>query len=330
MGREKMRVLVTGHIPQEIVDLLRKEHEVEVHTEDRPMERGELLQSVKDKQGLLCMITDKVDKELLNAAAALKMVANCAVGFDNIDVQALSERGIPVSNTPGVLTETTADLAFTLILATARRVVEGDRRVRSGEFKFMAPFLFLGREVQGKTLGIIGLGRIGKAVARRGLGFNMRVLYYGRHPLDAAEEKTLNLHYASLQELLSDADFVSIHVPLNEETRHLIGPGELDLMKPGAFLINTSRGPIVDEEALVQALKEGKIAGAGLDVYEKEPLLTPGLAELPHVVLLPHVGSATWETRTKMAALAAENLLMGLKGGMPPDCINREAVSRKA
>jgi len=308
------------------MDPLRKKYEVEAHAEDRPMERQQLLSRIGDRDGLLCMITDAVDEELLGRAPRLKMIANMGVGYNHIDIAAATRRGIPVSNTPGVLTDATADLAFTLILAVARRVVEGDRRVREGKFKLWAPFLFLGREVSGKTLGIVGFGRIGRAVARRAAGFGMRVLYHNRSRLTPAEERESPAEYADLNTLLAQADFVSLHVPLSGETRHLIGAAELSRMKPTAYLINTARGPVVDEVALLATLQRGMIAGAGLDVYENEPALTPGLADLPNVVLLPHVGSATLETRTAMAAMAARNLIAGLDGQRPPNLVNPEVL----
>jgi glyoxylate reductase len=323
-----MKVLVTGNLPEEVVSIIRKEHDVEAHGEDRPMERHRLLDSVGDMCGLLCMITDRIDNELLEAAGGLRMIANYGVGFDNIDLRAATEKGIPVSNTPGVLTDATADLAFALILATARRVVAGDQRTRTGKFHSFAPFHFLGREVSGKTLGIVGLGRIGKAVARRARGFNMQILYCNRSKINDSEAEALGGNYVDLKTLLAQSDFVSLHVPLNDETRHLVGREELETMKEDAFLINTSRGPVVDEQALVEILQQRKIAGAGLDVYEKEPLLTPGLTLLDNVVLLPHVGSATVETRTAMAMKAMGNLLAGLRGERPPDCLNWESLDR--
>lgn len=321
-GEEAMKVLITGRLPDRILSHIESRHEVAANREDRPLERKAFLEQIHDRDGLLCMITDRIDQELLDHAPNLRMVANMAVGYDNIDLAAATARGVRVSNTPGVLTEATADLTFGLILATARRFVEGDKRTRSGEFKFFAPFLFLGSEVNGKTLGIVGMGKIGKALAKRARGFDMPVIYHSRHRIDSAEEQRLNARHVSLQGLLADADFVSLHVPLSLETRHLIGEAELKQMKPTAFLINASRGPVVDEHALVDALRNKAIAGAGLDVYEQEPALAPGLTELDNVVLLPHVGSATRETRTKMAALAAENLLTGLAGEIPPDCLN--------
>jgi glyoxylate reductase len=317
-----MKVLVTGIIPDEVMSLIKEEHEVESNEDDHPIARDRLLQGVQDKEGLLCMITDEVDEELVDKAPRLKMVANFGVGFNNIDVAAATKRSILVSNTPGVLTDATADTAFALILATARRVVEGDKKTRQGEFRFWAPFHFLGREVTGKTLGIIGLGRIGKAVARRAAGFEMKILYNNRTRLNASEEKSLGVTYVNMDTIIKTSDFISLHVPLTDETHHLINQQTLARMKPGAYLINTSRGPVVDEKALLEALKNGIIAGAGLDVYEDEPELTPGLAELSNVVLLPHVGSATLETRTRMAQLAAENLLAGLRGEKPPNCLN--------
>ena len=320
------KILVTGNLPAEVMDPLREKYEVEAHAEDRPMERQQLLSRIGDRDGLLCMITDAVDDELLGRAPRLKMIANMGVGYNHIDIAAATRRGIPVSNTPGVLTDATADLAFTLILAVARRVVEGDRRVREGKFKLWAPFLFLGREVSGKTLGIVGFGRIGRAVARRAAGFGMRVLYHNRSRLTPAEERESQAEYADLNKLLAQADFVSLHVPLSGETRHLIGAAELSRMKPTAYLINTARGPVVDEVALLATLQRGMIAGAGLDVYENEPALTPGLADLPNVVLLPHVGSATLETRTAMAAMAARNLIAGLDGQRPPNLVNPEVL----
>jgi glyoxylate reductase len=324
------KILVTGRLPEDILSVLSEHFTVASQDEDRPMERQRLLAAVGDLDGLLCMITDGIDEELLDHAPRLKMIANMGVGYNNIDVAAATARGIPVSNTPGVLTEATADLAFTLLLAIARRVVEGDRRVRAGEFRFWAPFLFLGREVSGKTLGIIGMGRIGKAVAQRARGFDMPVIYHNRSRIDDAEEIRLGARYAPLDELLHNSDFISLHVPLTVETRHMIGRRELALMKSSAYLINTSRGPVVDEQALLAALQADQIAGAALDVYEHEPALTPGLALLDHVVLLPHVGSATLETRTRMAVMAAQNLIAGLNGQMPPNVVNPEVFASES
>ncbi len=320
----RAKILITGHLPDQFVTGLSREFDVEMHPHDRPMAREALLRAVADKDGLLSMITDAVDRELLNRAPRLRMIANFGVGYNNIDVKEACARRIPVSNTPGVLTDATADLAFALILGAARRLVEGDRLIRQNSFPPWAPFHFLGTEVSGKVLGIIGMGRIGKALARRAKGFGMPVLYYSRNRIDPAEEKALGAGYADMTSLLGRADFVSLHVALTGETRHLIGAAELSLMKKGSFLINTCRGPVVDEKALVSALNEKLIAGAALDVYENEPLLAPGLADLEQVVLLPHIGSATRETRMKMAETAVRNLTAGMKGERPPNLVNAE------
>lgn len=317
-----MNVLITGRLPDEVLALIEKDHSVEINRQDKPMDRKRLLSNIGDKEGLLCMITDPIDQELLDRAPRLKIIANYGVGYNNIDINAATKKGVPVTNTPGVLTDSTADLAFALILASARRLIEGDRSTRAGKFKFWAPLHFLGRDITGKTLGIIGLGLIGKAVAKRAAGFDMKVIYYNRKKLAKEEEKTLNVEYANFKTLLQKSDFVSLHVPLTPETTHLIGQGELELMKPTGYLINTSRGPVVNEKALFKALKNRIIRGAGLDVYENEPKLTPGLSDLDNAVLLPHMGSSTIATRTRMAQMAAENLLTGLKGEIPPNCLN--------
>jgi len=325
----KLRILVSGHLTDDILSLLAQHGDVRANGEDRPMERADLLEAVAGVDGMLSMITDAVDAELLDAAPHLRVVSNMAVGYNNIDVAAATARGIVVTNTPGILTEATAELAFALILAAARRVVDLDRRTRAGEWTCWAPLLFLSREVSGKTLGVVGLGRIGRAVARRARAFGMRVLYHNRSRLDEAEERDLGVEYAERDDLLRTSDFVSLHVPLSGETRHLIGPRELGLMKPTAYLVNTSRGAVVDEAALVEALRKKRIEGAGLDVYENEPLLAPGLTALENVVLMPHVGSATVETRARMARMAAENLLSALRGERPAHVVNPEVWPRR-
>ncbi len=317
-----MKVLVTGNLPDHILDMIRQDHHVEFNPENKPMDQRDLLEKIKDRDGLLSMLTDRIDETLLSAAPHLKVIANCAVGFDNIDLLAATKKKIWVANTPGVLTDATADIAFALILAVGRRLIEGDKMVREGRFKCFIPFKFLGRDVSGSTLGILGLGRIGKAVAKRAAGFNMKVLYFNRTRLQPREEQSLGVHYVDFKTLLKTADYISIHTPLTPDTRHLVGEKQFELMKPTACLINTSRGPVVKEAALVNALKNGWIRSAGLDVYEDEPRLSPGLKDLENVVVLPHVGSATIETRTKMAQMAAENLLAGLSGKAPPNCLN--------
>ena len=323
----KKKVLVTRRLPDEALRLLDDTCEVELNPYDRVMTRDELIEGIRDKEGILCLLTDTITAEVMDAAVHLKVISNYAVGFDNVDVKAATGRGIVVTNTPGVLTETSADLTWALLMATARRIVEADAFMRNGKYTGWGPMMLLGGDVYGKTLGLVGMGRIGCAVARRAAGFNMRVLYYDVNRLSEDEEKALNLEYSGFDELLKEADFVSLHVPLLPSTRHLVGARELSLMKPTSYLINTSRGPVVDEKALVEALRSGKIAGAGLDVYENEPEMAPGLPELENVVLLPHIASASVETRTKMGIMAAQNLIAGLRGELPPYCVNPEIFS---
>lgn len=324
----KTRILITGNLPENVILPLKEKYEMEMNQEDRPMDRQELLLRVKDKQGLLPMLSDSINEEVLNCAPHLKMIANFGVGYNNIDVRLATARGIMVSNTPGVLTDATAELAFTLMLSVSRRLVEGDRMVREGRFKFWAPMLFLGREVTGKTLGIIGMGKIGKAIAVRARAFDMRILYHNRKRINSKEEENMRVEYVDLKTLLKESDFVSLNVPLTEETKHLIGKNELSLMKSTAFLINTSRGQVIDEKALVEVLRARKIGGAGLDVYENEPSLTPGLTELDNVILLPHVGSGTLETRIKIGTLAVKNLIAGLEDRTPPNFVNPEVLKK--
>jgi glyoxylate reductase len=272
-----------------------------------------------ESDAVICMLSDTINADLLSCATKLKILANYAVGYNNIDLTATKARGIVVTNTPDVLTDATADLAWALMLTVARRVVEGDRWIRTGTWRGWAPTQLLGADIAGKTLGIIGMGRIGQAVAQRAQGFRMRVLYESRRTV--APPQGVAWERRPLDQLLAEADFISLHVPLTEATRHLIGARELSLMKPTAILINTARGPVVDEEALVSALKAGTIAGAGLDVYEQEPLVHPGLVELPNVVLLPHVGSGTLETRIRMGRICLDNIEAVLNGRPAPNRI---------
>ena len=321
-------VYVTRKIPAESILILEAVCDVvEVNPQDRALTREEFLHQVQGRDGLLCLLTETIDDEALDAAAGIKGVANYAVGYNNINVSAATLRGIPVSNTPGVLTDTTADLAWGLMFAIARRIAESDRFVREGKFHGWDPLMFLGTDISGKTLGIVGGGRIGTATAKRAAGFNMRILYTSRNRYDDIESTGAKHH--SLDDLLRESDYVSVHTPLTPETTHLIGERELDLMKPTAFLINTSRGPVVHEAALVQALKENRIAGAGLDVFEREPELEPGLAGLDNVVIVPHIGSASTATRTAMGNMAATNLIAMLRGEDPPNCINPEYVQNR-
>jgi glyoxylate reductase len=301
-----LKVLVTREIPEAGLRLLEGLDVSVLH--ERPPERGELLEAVRGASGVLSTATDKIDGEVMDAAGeGLKVIANMAVGYDNIDVKAAEERGVVVTNTPGVLDETTADVAFMLMLAAARRLGEGERLLRAGRWEWWGPKQLRGLDVWGKRLGIVGMGRIGQAVARRARGFGMEILYHNRSRKEDAEAE-LGARYLGLEDLLRACDFVSIHTPLTEETRHLIGESELDLMKPTAVLVNTSRGPVVDEGSLADALESGRIFAAGLDVYEEEPKVHPKLLELENVVLAPHIGSASMETRDRMATLAAENL----------------------
>jgi lactate dehydrogenase-like 2-hydroxyacid dehydrogenase len=318
------KVFVSRRIPEPGIRYLEDAGlEVEVYAKNQAIPRNELLEMIPLYDALLSVLTEQVDEELLEKAGRLKIVANYAVGYNNIDITACTQRGIAITNTPDVLTSATADLAFTLILAMAKRIVEGDNLTRRGLFKGWGPLLLLGADVSGKILGIIGAGRIGSAVARRATGFDMKILYHDTKQ-NRELEKKCDAKFVSLDELLDISDFISLHVPLNENTRHLINMNRLRQMKTGAYLINTSRGPVVDENALVTALREKIIAGAGLDVFEEEPLLAPGLTELPNTVLLPHIASATVETRTKMALMAAENIVNMAQGKIPPNILNKE------
>ena len=319
------KVYITSQIPEPGLELLRKNFEVEVNPEDRVLTREDLLEKVRGRDAILCLLTDKIDAQVMDAAKGARIFANYAVGYDNIDVYEATKKGILITNIPGVLTETTADLAWALLMATARRVVEADRFTRAGKFKGWGPMLLLGVDVWGKTLGLVGAGRIGSAMARRSVGFKMNLLYHDPYSNRELEEE-LGVKKVDLDTLLKESDFISIHVPLTQETHHLIGEREFSLMKHSAHLINTSRGPVVDEEVLVQALQNRRIAGAGLDVYEHEPQLTPGMAELDNVVVVPHIASASTETRTKMATMAAQSITDFFEGLRPAHCVNPEVL----
>ncbi|MEW6546023.1 MAG: glyoxylate reductase [Bacillota bacterium] len=323
----KPSVYVTRRIPQAALDLLRSQCQVRIWDSDDPVPRPILLEEVAGCDGLFCLLTERIDTALLDRAPRLRVVANMAVGYDNIDVPAATARGVMVTNTPGVLTETTADLAFALILATARRLVEAARFLAAGQWKTWGPMLLTGQDVYGSTLGLVGFGRIGQAVARRARAFDMRIVYHDPERQQAAEE-ALGATWLPLDDVLRQADVVSIHAPLTPDTYHLIGERELRLMKPTAILVNTARGPLVDEQALYRALREGWIWAAGLDVFEREPIGPDHpLLSLPNVVALPHIGSASIATRTRMAVLAAQNLIAGLKGDTPPNLVNREVLA---
>ncbi len=325
----KPRIFVTRLIPQEGLEILKGCCQVEVSDYDGVIPRFLLLEKVKNTDGLFVLLTDMVDKEVIVAAGKkLRVISNYAVGYNNIDVVEATKRGIMVTNTPGVLTETTADLAWALLMSIARRIVEGDKLVRAGKFRGWEPMLLLGTDIYEATLGLIGFGRIGQAVARRAKGFNLKVIYYDKEPVSPNIEKELGVSYVSLDELLRKSDFISVHVPLTEETFHFIGQEELNMMKKESYLINTARGPIIDEKALVKALKDGVIRGAALDVFENEPAIEKELMALDNVVIVPHIGSASYRTRTKMAIMAAKNLISALKGERPEFLVNPEVLDK--
>lgn len=317
-------MLITKRIYPQAVELLQAHCEVDYEGTDDGLTAAQLRERIQGKQAVVSQLTDKFTREVIGALQGLRIIANVAVGYDNVDVPAATEAGILVSNTPDVLTDTTADLAFALLLAAARRIVEGHAFVHSGRWKKWAIDLMVGRDAHHRTLGIVGFGRIGQAVARRARGFSMRVIYHDVVRAPEPVERELETAPADLDTLLRESDFVSVHVPLSAATHHLIGARELRLMKRSAILVNTSRGPVVDEAALAEALRDKVIAGAGLDVFEREPEVHPGLLHLPEAVLAPHVGSATVDTRLKMCMMAAENALAALQGRRPPNLLNPE------
>jgi glyoxylate reductase len=322
------RVFVTLPLPSPGIDMLKVRFEVTMmEAEGMPPEMLKKHIAEADPVGIIGMVNVPISDDIMAAAPHLRVVANYAVGYNNVDVAAATRRGVMVTNTPGVLTDATADLAFALILSVARRVVESDRFLREGKFKGWKADLLLGSDVYGRVLGIIGFGRIGQAVARRGLGFNMSILYSDARRAAPELESELRAQYVPLDELLRKADYVTIHADLNDQTRHMIAERELKLIGPEHYLINAARGPIVDEKALVRALKEGWIKGAGLDVYEKEPNTEPGLTDCWNAVLLPHLGSATVTARAAMAETAAKNLIAAVDGQSPPNLVNPEALA---
>jgi glyoxylate reductase len=307
--------------------ILDAECEVQYWTDSERPPREEVLRRVKDKEGLVCLLTEKVNEEFLRSAPKLRIVSNVAVGYDNIDVDACTKQGIAVTNTPGVLDETTADFAWTLLMTVARRVAEGELLARSGNWKGWNLDQLCGADVWGKTLGIVGFGRIGRSVARRASGFQMKIIYTDAVRVSEEVEKSLNTEFRDMNSLLAESDFISLHVPLLPETRGLFDAPKLFRMKPTAFLINTSRGPVVDEAALVDALENNKIAGAALDVFENEPFIHPGLKR-QNVVLTPHIASASIETRTRMAVMAANNIVAVFKGQQPPNLLNPDIFKK--
>jgi len=325
----KPKIFVTRLIPEKGLEILREFCDVNVWLHELPPTRDELLQHVRGIDGLLCLLTEKIDGEVMDEAGSqLKVISNLAVGFDNIDVPAATARRIPIGNTPDVLTDATADFAFALMMAVARRINEGERYIRDGKWKTWGPMTLLGVDIRGATLGLVGFGRIGKAVAQRALGFDMRVIYYD--PKEKKAYPDLKATQVDFETLLEEADFISLHTPLTPDTRHLIDAEALSKMKPNAVLLNTARGPIVDLDALYEALKEHRIFGAGLDVTEPEPLpLDSPLLTLENVVIAPHIASASRTSRDQMSWMAAQNLIAGLKGERLPNCVNPQVYSQK-
>jgi len=323
-------ILVTQLVPQPAIDLLKAAGEVELNPDpEHVYSREELLERVARNDYLYSMLTNQIDEEVMAVNPNLKVIAQMAVGYDNIDVAAATARGIPVTHTPGVLTETTADTAWVLLMTVARRIVEADKFMRAGRYKAWGPMLLMGTDVHGKTLGILGFGRIGKAMARRAKGFHMKVIYYDEVRAPAEEEQALSAEYRPFDDVIAEADFITVHTPYAPSTHHLLGEREFARMKNTAYVVNTARGPIIDEKALVKALNDGQIAGAGLDVYEREPAMEPELRDMNQVVLLPHIGSASLETRTAMALMAARNLIAVIRGERPPNLVNPEVWDRR-
>lgn len=321
------KILVTRHVYPEAIIFLSEHGEIEYNDSSVGLPADRLLEAVADKQAIVSQLTDPIDSRVIHGAPELDVIANVAVGFDNVDVAAATERGIVVTNTPGVLTETTADFAFALLMAAARRITEAERFLRAGHWDQWEIDLFSGHDIHHHTLGILGLGRIGRSVARRARGFEMRVIYHDAVRASEEEERELGIEFVDKETLFRESDFVSIHVPLNDQTRHCVGGAELSLMKPNAILVNTSRGPVVDEKALTEALAQRRIAGAGLDVFEDEPSVTRELLALENVVLAPHIASASVKTRTRMCMMAAENAVAVLNKQRPPNPVNPEVLS---
>jgi glyoxylate reductase len=326
----KPKVFITRLIAQEALDKIAEAADMEVWSEELPPPYEVVLEKARNADGLLTLLTDKIDSALMDASPKLKVVSNLAVGFDNISIDEATKRNIIVGHTPGVLTETTADFAFALMMAAARRIVEGDNHTREGKWKTWGPSIFLGQDIYDATLGIIGLGAIGKELAKRAHGFNMKVLYHDAIRQTEAVEKQFGVEYVpELAELLSRADFISVHVPLLPQTHHLIGATEFAMMKPTAVFVNTARGQVVDQKALYEALKSRQIFAAGIDVTEIEPIpLDDPLLKLDNVIITPHIASASVRTRTNMALMAAENLFAGLRGEVPPHCVNPKALKK--
>ncbi len=323
-----MKVLITRRIPQIGMDILSEFADLDIWEEDSAIPRDEFLGRLVGKDAVICLLSDRMDAEAMESGSELKVIGNYAVGYDNIDVEEATRRGIPVLNTPGVLTDATADLAFALILSAARRIPEGDRYIRAGKFKTWGPRLMLGKDLSGMTLGVIGAGKIGSAVLRRARGFGMDLAYNSRTKNKGLEEE-LGARFLEKDRILREADIISLNCPLTEDTYHLIGERELSMMKDDAVLVNTSRGPVVDEKALYRALKEDRIHSAGLDVFENEPEVFPPLMELDNVIMVPHIGSATVRTRNKMAEMVSRGIIDVIQGRIPPNLVNPDTMKEK-
>ncbi len=322
-----MRVLVTRHLFPEAIEHLQQGVDVEYHDCRDGMTQQELCTAVQGQDAVICPLTDRIGASVIAASDKLRLIANVAVGYDNIDLATATAAGVMVTNTPGVLTESTADLTFALLMATARRLGEAERFLRRGAWKFWEIDLLAGRDIHGQTLGVLGMGRIGQAVARRAQGFGMRVLYHNRSKVEAGVEEALAATYVSMEELLERSDFLTVHVPLDDVTRAVIGPAELARMRPGTILINTARGPVLDTDAVIAALESGHLGGVGLDVFDDEPAVDSRLLSFENAVLLPHIGSASTETRRQMCMLAVENVLAHARGDRPPHLVNPSALA---
>jgi glyoxylate reductase len=323
------KIYITRVVFEEALTDLRREADIQMSLDDRPLSKAEVIERLRDVDGAMTMLTDPIDQDVLTACPRLKITSNVAVGYNNIDTAAATEHGVMATNTPGVLTDTTADFAWALLMAAARRVVEGDAFTRAGKWRAWSPTMLLGRDVHGKTLGILGLGRIGQAVARRAAGFNMKVIFHNPRPVGDSIVRELGAQPVSFEELLRTSDFISLHVPLSGATTHLLNERAFAMMKPTCIIVNTARGPVVDEKALVEALRKKQIGGAGLDVFEDEPRVEPELLRMDNVVLAPHIGSGSYETRMKMCMMAAANLLAWVRGQRPPNLVNPEVWNRR-
>ncbi|MGQ9535253.1 MAG: 2-hydroxyacid dehydrogenase [bacterium] len=324
---KKNKIFITRKIPEPAIKSLKRYFHLSLFAKERPIRKSEIIEKIKDKVALVTLLTDTIDKDIIENAPRLKIIANYAAGYNNIDIETATKNGVMVTNTPDVLTETTADLTIGMMIAVARRINEAEKFLRNRRFNGWSPTLFLGNDIHHKILGIIGLGRIGKAVARRAVGFGMRIYYYDKAKLPRKTEKDLNISYKPLNYILRNADFITIHTPLTPETYHLISNKEIALMKKTAFIINTARGSVIDEKALINGLKTKRIGGCALDVYENEPEVPKELLKIENVLLLPHIGSATLETRTRMAMMVSENIITALiKCKRPPNLVNPEVL----